>query len=327
MVAGGVLVVSAILFWLFERGESSQVTSIGSGFMWVTRTLLQQEPPWEAVTGVGNALYYVVVVTGVGIVALVTGGIASKLVEVMMARDSGMGEAGYENHIIICGWNPEGAEVIRELHSDDYEDKPPVVILAPLERNPVDDDLTTFIRGSASDAADLRRAGIDRARTAIILADRTNAATADDVDARTLLSALAVESINPTVHTCVEVIRPQNRAHFQRAKVDEMIVSAELTGGLLASAAQAHGVSQVFTELTTHREGSEFYDVPVPADLDGRTFREALDVLKERWNCIPVAVSNGTRFTVNPPGDHTLRRGERLLIIGERAVSGDLSAG
>ena len=320
ILAGIVLVISAILFYVAERiPNEDDVAHIGDGFLWVTRTLLQQEPPFEPETLVGTVLYYVVVIAGVGIIAMATGAIATKLIQWVTRKDAGMADARYRDHIVICGWSPEGEQILSELHNDETVDKKPVVIAALLEANPTDDDLTTFVRGSPSDADTLRRAGIQYAETAIILADSSDpTASADQRDAMTLLTALAVESANPKIHTCVEVIRSQNRAHFARAKVDEMIVSAELSGQLLATAAMNHGITHVLTDLMTRGAGEEIYSVDAPSSLVGRTFADSIEELKRSADALPIAIGTKDDYEINPAGDRTIAAGERLLVIAPR---------
>jgi voltage-gated potassium channel len=315
LLSAALLVLCALVFYLFE-----DTVDIWEAFRWVTQTLLQGEPAFEVQTGVGRFLFYVVVITGVGIVALATGAVATKLIEIIRRKDMGMGESSASGHIVICGWSSKGAEILRELHAEEVEDKRPVVILANLEVTPSADPLTTFIRGNPSNAEDLQRAGIERADTAIILADETNPALApDDIDAKTLLATLAVESINSHVHTCVEVIKSENRQHFQRAKADEMVVSAELTGALLASSAIHHGISAAVADLLTHPGGTEFYEIEPPMAVCGMTFASALTWLKAERNCILVALTRGkAEYAINPPSDRTIQEGDRLLVIAEK---------
>jgi voltage-gated potassium channel len=52
----------------------------------------------------------------------------------------------------------------------------------------------------------------------------------EDMDSRTLLSTLAIESLNPNCYTCVEVVHERNREHFKRTKADELVVSSHVTG-------------------------------------------------------------------------------------------------
>lgn len=317
--AVGLLIASAIFFWAFESASNEQVPNVGAGFKWVTLTLLEQSSPWDIVTSAGTVIYYVVLVAGVGLAAIATGAIASKLLEYILRKGSGMGEAKWNNHIVICGWSSKGEEILRELHAEEVEDKRPIVILAPIETNPTRDELVTFIRGNPSSSEDLLRAGIDRADTAIILADTSNPSqSSDDMDAKTLLTTLAVESVNPNCYSCVEVVKSENRQHFERTNADELVVSAELTGALLASSAITHGLSRVVTDLITHPVGNEFYYIPTPESIVGRTFADALTLMKKEKNCILMAVAtDGTEYIINPSGDRAITASDRLLVIAQ----------
>jgi voltage-gated potassium channel len=316
-VAFAVLVLCPVLFWLFERNYNSDVTNVGAGFTWLTRTLFEGGSAYDISTAPGYGVYYIVQVAGVSLVAFVTGSIASRLVSTVMTKGKGMGATKRSGHIVICGWSTKGAEIIRELRAEEVEDRRPVVVLAPLENDPTREEDVEFIRGDPSDEIDLRRAGIERADTAIILADDSNpSSTAADKDARTLLTCLAVESINPTCYSCVEVIRSENRQHFNRTLVNEMVVSAELTGALLASAANTHGLTQLVTDLVTHPIGHEFYRVPPPDSIVGRTVEEALTLLKREHNATLVAIlSEGVRFDINPDADRVILDTDRILVI------------
>src|SRR5207249_9016320 len=81
--------------------------------------------------------------------------------------------------------------------------------------------------------SDLERASAGGARSAILLSDDSHGPV-DPVtaDARTVLTALAVEGANANVYTVAEVRDPTNRRHFARTKTDELVASAELAGGL-----------------------------------------------------------------------------------------------
>lgn len=319
LVAAGVLFVCSVLFWWREEDQSEEVEHLGHAILWVLRSLVQGEPPFEPQTGLGQFLFFIVVVTGVGIIAIVTAGIASKIIQWVMRKDAGMGEAKYRDHVVICGWSPKGQEILRELHAEEIVDKRPVVIVADLDHNPTEDDLVTFIRGSTSDHRTLERANIPQAETAIILADESHVGMgADERDAMTLLTTLAVESMNPHVHTCVEVIRSENVHHFERAKADEVVVSAELAGNLLASSAMTHGMSQVVADLTGHAEGNEFYSLEAPGSLTGGTFSAAMERLKNEGDAILIGVAkDGHEYDLNPPGDRTIEAGDLLLVIAE----------
>ena len=109
-----------------------------------------------------------------------------------------MGTFKGSNHILICGWSPKGFEIIRELRAKEVEDE----TRDRHPRRPRDRSRRRrrrdLVRGTPSNGADLLRAGLDRVSTVIVLADSSNASNEpDDLSARSLLTTLAVESINP----------------------------------------------------------------------------------------------------------------------------------
>lgn len=313
-----VLVVAPVLMWGAEHGTNEAVGGFGSAYVWLARTLFENSSPIKMGTVPGFLAYYIVRIAGYGLVAFATGALASRFVQSVILRGAGMGTFKRSGHLVICGWNSQGEEIVRELLAKEVEEDRPIVVLAQLTTDPYpDDDRVTFIRGNPTNTDDLRRAGIDRAECAIVVADATSTSSAaDDMDARTLLTVLAIESLNANCYTCVEVVRSDNRQHFARAKADELVVSAEMTGALLASSAKTHGLSRLVTDLLTHPEGMEFYRVGVPPSLVGVAVGEAIRLLKDRYDTLLVGVfpPDGAA-EVNPPADRQLATTDALLVI------------
>lgn len=234
-----VLVFAPLFFWAVEHNKSDDVHSIGDAYGWLFRTLFENTSPYKLKTQFGFLSYWIVRVAGVSLVAFATATIASRFVATVINRGAGMGKFKGSNHLLICGWSPKGFEIIRELRAKEVEDPRPIVILADIETDPVDQKGVTFVRGNPSDGQDLARAGLERVSTVIVLADGSNASMdPDDLDARSLLTTLAIESIHGDAYTCVEVVRSENRQHFERTRADELVVSAEITGALLAASAR-----------------------------------------------------------------------------------------
>jgi voltage-gated potassium channel len=317
-----VLIICPLAFYAFERGSNPAIERVASSYTWLLRTLLEGGSAYAITTGGGHVVYYLVEIAGVSLVAFASGAIASRLVTIVINKGKGMGATKARGHIVICGWSGKGAEIIRELRAEQVHDQRHIVVLAQLETDPTKVDDVEFIRGDPSDADDLRRAGIDRCDTAIVLADESVPSASDsDRDARTLFAVLAVESINPDCYSCVEVIRSENREHFERTRANELVVSAELTGALLAGAARSPGLSRLVTDLVTHPESQEFYRLAVPADLVGSAVRDALLTVKERFDALFVGlVDDRDHYELNPAGDRVLRDGDIMLVIAEHVT-------
>ncbi|MBM3660950.1 MAG: hypothetical protein FJW95_15815 [Actinobacteria bacterium] len=316
-----ILFVAPIFFYLVERNRSADVQNVGDAYGWVVRTLFEGTSPYKVRSQAGFLAYWTVRVAGVSVVAFTTGAIASRFVATVISRGAGMGTYKGSDHLLICGWSPKGSEIIRELRAKEVEDPRDIVILVDTETVPFEGDGIVFIRGNTSNDADLKRAGVERVSTVIVLADHTNASgDPDDLDARSLLTTLAVESINHDAYTCVEVVKSENRQHFERTRADELVVSAELTGALLAASARTHGLTEVIADLLTHPDGQELYRIPAPPELVNQTVRFALEQLKDVHESLLVGVFTDGHCQVNPPSETLIPPGADLLVVRERPI-------
>jgi voltage-gated potassium channel len=312
-----ILIFCPLAVWLAERGRNPNIKDLGAGYQWLGRTLFETTTAYRLYTGPGFVVYYIVRVAGVSLVAFGTATIASRLVTTIILRGKGLGATKATGHVLICGWSTKAPEVLRELQAKHGNGDRRIVVLARHADDPTKDDAVEFLHGDPADGADLTRAGLANCDTAIVLADEFEpGSSAQDRDARSLLICLAIESINPNVYTCVEVLRPENRQHFIHAHADEMVVSAELSGALLGGAARTHGLSRLIGELITRPEGQEFYRIPVPPDLVGTTVGAALRLLKERFDALLVGFDDGGKdFSLNPSAARTIKAGDTLVVI------------
>lgn len=316
------LVACPFAIWLFEHNQSENITTVGAGYQWLGRTLFETSSAYRLHTGGGFVVYYIVRIAGVSLVAFGTGAIASRLVTTVILKGRGMGSTRAKGHVLICGWSSKGSEIVRELRAKEVHDPRRIVVLARHPEDPTKDESIEFLRGDPSDGDDLKRARLEQASVAIILADESDpAATAGDKDARTLLTCLAVESICPDVYSCVEVVLADNRQHFARTHVNEMVVSAELTGALLGGAARTPGLSRLVTDLVTHPAGQEFYRMRVPPEFVGVTWTDALGRIKADYEALVIGfVSADERgFDLNPSSTRVLAAEDVLLVISANA--------
>jgi voltage-gated potassium channel len=320
LVLLAILAACPAILWLFERTANPEIRTFANAYFWMWRTLMEQGSPIEFETAGGWLVSYLVVIVGVGLVATGTAAIVSRLVDLLLRRQSGMHETHVSDHVLICGWNSHARTIVEELRAADDGEHRPIVILADMPAAPIDAPDTVFVRGDPARRADLARAGLDRAATAIVLADDTRpGATPHDIDGKTLLTALAIESTEPSCYTCVQVVLAENVEHFRQVNADELIVSGEVTSLLLASAATDHGVSRVVGDLLTRdaaRGPDDLSSFDVPASLEGARFVDALVELKQTRGAIAVAVvGTDGAIDVNPAAERTLVAGERLLAI------------
>jgi voltage-gated potassium channel len=248
-----------------------------------------------------------------------TGAIAAALINRLLMEGKGMGDVVLRNHAVICGWNNRGIEIVGQLvHDERLQD---IVILADLESTPIRLKKVHFVRGDPTRDQDLRRASVPLAETVIILADETTPGLSDStIDARSVLVALAVETINREIYTLAEVRRPENRHHFEHASVNEVVVSTEVVSDLLARTSVHHGLSRIVHDLLTPDVGNEIYIAPAPPSLIGQAFDDALMRLQSREKAILMGVVRGEEIILNPEQPLVIMPRDQLVVMSRDAL-------
>lgn len=262
----------------------------------------------------GRIIAVILMFFGIGLLGTLSATLASILVDKKIKEDRGMKSFKFENHIILCEWNYRTQAILNELRADPQTVNAPVVLIADIPGKPIDDKDLFFIQGSVNDES-LNRANLAKAKTVVIVGDNRMEATARD--GKVVLTTLTVESINPDVYTIVELANEANVPHCKRAKADEIIVSNEISSGLLARATLNHGITRIVSELLSSHHGNELYKLPLPASMIGRQFIEVFTEVKQTDQCIVVAVEKGTQEDIisNPPADYVFEEDDYLIVI------------
>lgn len=195
--------------------------------------------------------------------------------------------AELSDHVVICNCSPKLRRIVAELHAETVARRPDVLLVVQdrglWERNPewhpeVTNPFTEehffvlYAEGGPASELNLRRAGIARARTAVILADPNQEHLAD---ARSTLVALAIERQNPEIHTVMELISSVNRIHLRATEVNEVVCVGEMAEKLIAQSCITPGVKNVFHDLLTTAAGTNrIFTVPLPKPLEGMSYKE-----------------------------------------------------
>jgi Trk K+ transport system NAD-binding subunit len=180
---------------------------------------------------------------------------------------------GVKDHIVICNWNQQAPNIIKELTRIQPE-RPIILILPDSEILPhrirKQYKNVIVVLGQSSDYKTLIRAEVETASAIIILSEDTEDELADTIS---ILTALMIENINPAIHTCVELKKSKNKRHFGKTKVDEIVCIDELTEKLLAQASINPGLSQFYLDLLTSEPTSnEIYKIDVPPAFVGKPY-------------------------------------------------------
>ena len=304
-----IVVASAFLVTVLEPDKRNLDGLVGSGYWSVTTVIGSGDSSYVKSPG-GYVIGWLLAFFGVAIVATLTAAIVGFVIDFLLKEGQGMGASGYSDHVVVCGWNATARELVAELQGDEFSGR--VVVLHESERSPAGADVY-FVRGDATSAADLERAGIPDAAAAIICpSDATN-----EADMRSILTVLAIETMAPQVRTVVEVNNPKHVEHLRRAHADEILVTSRLASRLLARTALYPGLASLVTDIVSGGEGSELYRVELPDEYADLDLEDLSSRLRREHNATLLAVSRAGRTLVNPPSGFRLSRGDTAVVVAE----------
>lgn len=299
----------------------------------------------EPYTLIGRTTTTVMMILGVGGIAWLTGQIASFFVHKKLTGGRRM-MSKLEGHYVIVNWNDKGCGIIDQLHSSDFKEKRPIVVVTDFEKSPVplkhEHEDVFHISDSTINEDLLKKTNIHRAKSVIILAKkyedvdgnpiRSGDLTKEASDAISLLTILTIRKLCADekvkqVHIVAEILNPQKvkLADFAGMWGDgsvEIVSSQYMEQNLLAQVAVSPGVAEVYKDLLTfEKETSEIYGMKIPSQFIGKYFKEVLKFILElrdkNINIIPIAMSRKGKVYVNPSDSHVdaIEDGDTLFVI------------
>ncbi len=332
LIVGLIVLVGALGIFLLEGKENSDFASLKDALWWSFFTLISVEPiSGEAHTDGGRLLTLLILVGGLTLFAVFTGVVSAVMVQrlktVMDIRPFELDEL--RNHILICGWNRSGHLIIEELQAEPELRHCPIVVVAEFTETPerelrnVDHSRLYFYDGDYTTIDVLESIGIAHASRAILLADATRPRSDQDRDARTVLAALTIEKLQPSIYTCAQLLDRKNNVQLHSAGVEDIIVSDEVASHLIATSTRNLGASAMLTELLTVRIGNQIYKISLPKTWADLTFWQVAQRLKQDCDAMPLAIErqvNGKRETlVNPAGSEPLWQTDRVIVMAPKA--------
>lgn len=196
----------------------------------------------------------------------------------------------FKDHIIVCNWNDNAENVIRQLIDSNLGSGLDIVVMSP---EPVEDegfiedfDNVYFAQRDPTQHSALLELNAHHARCVILMAD-LKCPSPDDKNA---LIALAVKHLEEDkkidVHVVAELVNMDRKRHLLEAGVDEVVCSMGFTAGVIAQSALFKKMSEVYERLLSYSgETNEIYFIPpgkYPADFIGKDFQTLNKMVNER---------------------------------------------
>ncbi len=314
------LAVGTLLVWILEvdTTDAPGFQGLDEAFVYMLQNVsgvgIGANPPHAAAA---RAVAITFVILAAALRAVFVAAIVSSFVNRLILQGKGLARVDLEKHVIICGWNPRVSQILKTLQREAAMKKVGVVLLAPINENPLADYGVKFVKGDPTSADDLVRASVSTALSAVVITDESDGQPHTDstYDARAVLTVLAIKAANANLHVVAEARDPANRRHFENAGVDEVVVSAEVSEGVVARAATNQGIAWVYEELLRLDTAPEMYVIDVPPDLVGLAFQAALVRMNTRQNAILVGIIQNNKVTMCPANDYLIAKDTRLVVL------------
>lgn len=237
-----ILLVASVAFYYLELRGNPERTLFDAVWWAVVTVSTVGYGDIVPVTVPGRIIGMCIMGSGIGIMAALTGNLASALIERHNRKQQGLLPVKTSGHALMLGFNLHAPNLIKTLAEASPPSRgPAVVVVASMTPEAFAEatvdlglkDHLAFCRGNPAQEAVLGRASPQTARAAYILSD--DGLVADEADQQSLLTALTFRSLAAKVPLYAEARIETNRKHLSRAGVDVTLIRGELTGRALGT--------------------------------------------------------------------------------------------
>ncbi len=289
------VITGATLVSFFESDINDQFGAMGDGIWWaiVTMTTVGYGDKVPVSTG-GRVIGISIMFVGVALVSVFTATISSIFITRKIKEGQGLEDIKLTDHLLLCGWNYNGEQILSALQRN-YKTAGPIVLINQLNEETVADIINRFpelnikyVRGDFTKEAVLLRANVKRAKSAIILPD-ISAGVGAKSDERTILTTLSIKSLNSQVKVYSHIIDRENLSHIRKARADDVLISDSYSGYLLAAHVLTPGIPETVDLLFSEGSAFKFQRREIPAHLHGRNYLELRqEIEKNQTICIGI---------------------------------------
>jgi len=250
-------------------------------------------------TSWGRLIAVVFMLVGIVSASLFTAAVSSFLVNenIFNKRDQRRLKK-MKNHTMILGYKEDLDLLIKDIliyegNLKTYD----IVVVNDIDKAKIkeallaiDIDGINYVDGDQSDEATLLKAGVNKAKKAIVISDPLSSKDAESIDAKTAVVVMMLRALNPNLYICAEVLTFKYKNHLENFKCDEVIHGSQYTRFLLASAVSYAGITSVVDKLLD-RGGNALLTLEVAGkDTVGHSFNDVCSSYREKSGKIIIGV-------------------------------------
>jgi len=210
------------------------------------------------------------------------------------------------NHIIICGYGRNGRQAATKLLA---YNKPFVIIEKNKELvDKIEDELTPFVLGNASEDETLLQAGLDRAACLI---------SALPSDADNLFIVLSARQINKNINIISRASQETSYKKLKLAGANNVILPDKIGGDHMASLVVVPGLMEFIDNLSiVGKSNINIEEIAVEKlTKEIKTIKD-LDLRKKTGCSIIGYKDENGEYIVNPEADLDLAPNSKIIVLG-----------
>lgn len=286
-----------------DLDNSSNIRSFRDSIWWaiVTSTTVGYGDYYPT-TQTGRIAGILLMFFGISLVGVITGNIASLLVEKHMKEGRGLKGLKLKNHFIICGWKINMAAVLNDIMEKNRSFLASEIVLvntADPERienlkSEKQFESINYIHGDFIDERVLNRANLKKAKKVLVLADAMVEGSVQEVDSRTVMSIITIKSLSKSVYTCAELLDAKFERYLASSNCDEIVLTSDYNRAIIANASAGGGISHVVNALLNVNSDTSINTVDFPDKFIGSRYEDAFKYFLEKDHSLLIGILENT---------------------------------